>query len=73
MEEKFHKIDFSVPLSGSLLFDIHVVKITEDLCERFPELHYEKSDKMMHLFGYLNDKAFKEWNAALTTGTIHLP
>ncbi len=73
MADTYHEIDFSVPLSGSFLFDIHAVHVADELCIMFPDLHYEKTDKGIHMFGFMDDKTFEEWNKALQRHTVRLP
>ncbi len=60
-----HKIEFSVPLSGSKLFDIMAEVTAKKLCAKFPGLQYEYKDKEIKIFGELNDYWYGEFNKAV--------
>lgn len=60
-----HKIEFSVPLSGSKLFDIMAEVTAKKLCAKFPGLQYEYKEKEIHIFGELNDYWYAEFNKAV--------
>ncbi len=60
-----HKIEFSVPLSGSKLFDVMAEVTAKKLCAKFPGLQYEYRDKEIAIFGELNDYWYAEFNKAV--------
>ncbi len=61
-----HKIEFSVPLSGSKLFDVMAEVTAKKLCAKFPGLQYEyKDSKEIRIFGELNDYWYEEFNKAV--------
>ena len=56
-------VEFSVPLSGSQLFDIHAYVTAKNLCTQFPGLECDYSDKTkIRIFGDLNDYWFDQYN-----------
>jgi len=66
MSEHMNKVDFSVPLSGSQLFDIHTYATAKMLCDKFPPLNFEyKKDECIRIYGELNDMWYEEWNKAV--------
>ena len=65
-KETMHTIDFTVPLSGSQLFDIHAYTTANTLCKKFPGLIFDYDDKTkIHIYGELNDYWYNEWNRAI--------
>ena len=60
-----NKVDFTVPKSGSLLFDLHAEYVARELIAKFPGLEYEISKKEIHIFGELNDFWFDKFNEAV--------
>ncbi len=60
--ENKNKIDFNVPKSGSLLFDLHAEYLARQLIAKFPGLQYEIFEKEIHIFGELNDYWFEKFN-----------
>lgn len=63
--DTLHKVDFSVPLSGSHLFDIGVYATARKLCAKFPGLDFEYGNHFVHIFGELNDMWYDKWNKAV--------
>lgn len=61
-----HQIDFSVPLSGSQLFDYHAYATARNLCYMFP-LQFEvvAEPHSIHIFGELNDTWYESWCRAV--------
>ena len=61
-----HQIDFSVPLSGSQLFDYHAYATARNLCYMFP-LQFEvvAEPHSIHIFGELNDSWYESWCRAV--------
>ena len=63
-------IDFSVPLSGSQLFDINAYVTAQNLCKQFPGLQYDYEDKTkIRIFGDLNDYWFEKFNRTVFEST----
>ena len=62
-----HKINFSVPLTGSHLFDVNAIVTAKKLCTKFPPLNYDISEdhKSIVIHGELNDWWFEHWNQAV--------
>ena len=62
-----HEINFSVPLSGSQLFDFHAIVTAKKLCDKFPPLDYiiAADHKSITITGELNDYWFEKWNIAV--------
>ncbi len=59
-------IDFSVPLSGSQLFDINAYVTAKDLCKRFPGLQCDYEDKKkIRIYGELSDYWYDQFNKAM--------
>ncbi len=63
-----HKIDFIVPLSGSLLFDTHSYVTAQELCADFPGLTFSMDVKRIMITGELNDYWFEQWNKRILRG-----
>lgn len=61
-----HKIDFSVPLCGSQLFDYHAYATARNLCNMFPlEFEITHDPKTIHIYGELNDTWYESWCRAV--------
>ena len=60
-----HKIEFSVPLSGSKLFDVMAEVTAKKLCAKFPGLQYEYKENEIRIYGELNDYWYGEFNKAV--------
>jgi hypothetical protein len=60
-----HKVEFSVPLSGSKLFDVMAEVTAKKLCAKFPGLQYEYRDKDIYIHGELNDYWYAEYSKAV--------
>ena len=57
-----HKIDFSVPLSGSQLFDYHAYATAQNLCGKYPlSFELDSANKRIHIYGELNDTWYDQW------------
>ena len=66
-------IDFTVPLSGSQLFDYHSYVTAKNLCDMFPPLKFEMdtAQKQIHIYGELNDVWYEQWcRAVFSIGEI---
>ncbi|NLV50000.1 MAG: hypothetical protein GXY20_04820 [Clostridiales bacterium] len=64
--DNLHTIDFSIPLSGSKLFDVYIQVTARKLCEKFPGLDYDYSDpKKIRIYGELNDYWYEQFNKAV--------
>ena len=57
MSENLNKVEFTVPLSGSNLFDLHARVTAKHLCDLYPPLNYRVSEdeKTITIYGNLND------------------
>ena len=60
-----NKINFSVPLSHSVLFDTHARVLAQKLCEKFIGLQFEMRENDIHIFGELNDYWEEQFNKAV--------
>lgn len=60
-----HTIDFTVPLSGSKLFDLSAYDTARRLCAEFPGLNYTYTHEKIHIFGELNDEWYSKYNQAV--------
>ena len=69
-----NKIDFTVPLSGSQLFDYHSYVTAKNLCDMFPlSFEYDKDNKKIHIYGELNDVWYDQWcRAVFSIGELKL-
>ena len=65
MIDKMHKIDFTVPLSGSKLFDTLAYATAVRVTSKFPGLDFDYEDKDIRIHGELNDMWFNKWNNAV--------
>ena len=60
-----HKIDYSIKLTGSKLFDMVMYNAAKDLCAEYPGLQFEYSQTEIHIFGELNDYWFQKYQEAM--------
>ena len=60
-----NKVEFTVPLCGSDLFDMHSRVTAQRLCAKFIGLNYEVNDKSIRIYGELNDYWYNEFNKAV--------
>ena len=60
-----NKVDFSVPLTGSKLFDIWAYNTANKLCAKFIGLQFKMEDHRIHIFGELNDMWYEKFNRAV--------
>ena len=66
MNEHQNEINFTVPLSGSKLFDSHVYATAKGLCDKFPGLNFDYSDPTrIRIHGTLNDFWHEKFNRAV--------
>ena len=63
--DQMHAVDFSIPLSGSKLFDLHTEVTAKRLCEKFPGLSHEYGEKRIRIYGELNDYWYEQFNKAV--------
>lgn len=61
------KVEFTVPLSGSNLFDIHTLATAKNLVSKFPGLEYDyrPEEKKITIYGELNEYWYNEWCKAM--------
>ena len=64
MEPK-NVVEFTVPLSGSKLFDLHTLVTAKKLCDKFPGLNFAVQQDCIEIWGKLNDHWLAEWNKAV--------
>lgn len=62
--DNMHKIDFTVNLTGSRIFDTYMSVAALRLCNKYPGLDYTKDDNVIRVFGELNDYWFELYNTA---------
>lgn len=61
-----HEIHFSVPLSGSQLFDFHSYMMAKHICDVFPlQFRIDKDEKRIYITGQLNDTWYEQWCKAV--------
>lgn len=60
-----HKIDFTVPLSGSQLFDMSAYDTARRLCASFPGLSFTYNHERIHITGELNDEWYELYHRHL--------
>ena len=61
--------DFTVPLSGSKLFDTHAYVAAKGLCDKFSGLEFDYSDtSQIRIYGSLNDYWLKKLTPDLHMG-----
>ena len=71
MTDHMNTVDFSVPLSGSKLFDTHAYVVAKHLCDLFPPLDFEYDDSRIRIHGELNDMWYERWcRAVFSIGEI---
>ena len=71
MSEKLNRVEFSVPLSGSNLFDFHAYATAKNLCAMFPPLDFEYERDRIHIHGELNDEWYGRWcRAVFAIGSV---
>lgn len=59
-----NKIDFRVPLTGSMLFDFHQRAVVHELLRKFPELECEENyeGNVIRISGELEQERYDEWH-----------
>jgi len=62
--DNMHKIDFSVNLTGSFIFDECMYVGALRMCNLFPGLDFTKDENTIHVFGELNDYWWDKYNKA---------
>ena len=63
--EHMNKIDFTVKLTGSQLFDMHSYVTAKHLCTLFPPLNFTYDDNEIRIYGELNDAWYEQWCRAM--------
>ena len=72
MNEHLNPVDFTVPLSGSALFDTHAYATAKHLCAMFPPLEFEYSRTGIRIHGELNDSWYAQWcRAVFAIGDVY--
>lgn len=67
--DNMHKIDFSVNLTGSFIFDEYMYLDALKMCNLFPGLDCSRDEKTIRVFGELNDYWWDKYNKV----QIHMP
>ena len=67
MESLTYNVDFYVPLSNSLLFDIHTLYLAKKLRAKFPGLmtDTDQENNRIHVYGNLNDYWLEKFNRSV--------
>ena len=60
-----HKVEYTLNLTGSKLFDIVMFNTAKKLCTDYPGLQVEYDKKIIRIFGELNDYWFQKYNEAM--------
>ena len=63
-----HSVDFTIPRTGSRLFDLVMINAAKRLCTDLPKLSYEVQEKAIHITGELNDEEFEKYEEFMTGG-----
>ena len=62
---EMHKVEYTLNLTGSKLFDIVMFNTAKSLCADYPGLQFEYSKTQIRIFGELNDYWFAKYNEAM--------
>ena len=62
---EMHKVEYTLNLTGSKLFDIVMFNTAKNLCTEYPGLQFEYDKKTIRISGELNDYWFAKYNAAM--------
>lgn len=56
-----HKVEYTIPLTGSKLFDMVMHSTAENLCDTFPSLSHEYVNDTIRVFGELDDTSYEKY------------
>lgn len=62
---EMHKVEYTLNLTGSKLFDVVMFNTAKKLCAEYPGLQFEYDKNTIHIFGELNDYWFTKYNEAM--------
>lgn len=65
-----HTVDFTIPRTGSRLFDLVMINAAKRLCTDLPKLSYEVKEREIRITGELNDEEFVKYEEFMTGGDI---
>ena len=65
-----HNVDFTIPRTGSRLFDLVMINAAKRLCTDLPKLSYEVKEREIRITGELNDEEFVKYEEFMTGGDI---
>ena len=55
------KVEYTIPLTGSKLFDIVMYNTAKKLCEDYPGLNLDYSDTSIHVYGELSEYWYEKY------------
>lgn len=55
------KVEYTIQLTGSKLFDIVMYNTAKKLCEDYPGLNFEYNKTTLRVFGELNEYWYKKY------------
>lgn len=56
-----HKVEYTIPLTGSKLFDMVMHSTAENLCNEFPSLSHEYVNDTIRVSGELDDASYEKY------------
>lgn len=62
---EMHKVEYTIQLTGSQLFDIVMYNTAKQLCTDFPGLSFDYDKTTIHIHGELNDFWYEKYQAAM--------
>ncbi len=65
-----HNVDFTIPRTGSRLFDLVMINAAKRLCTDLPKLSYAVTEREIRITGELNDEEFVKYEDFMTGGDI---
>lgn len=57
----FHKVEYTIKLTGSKLFDIVMYNTAKKLCQDYPGLDFDYNTTEIRVFGELDDFWYKKY------------
>lgn len=65
-----HKVDHNILRTGSRLFDLVMGNAAKKLCDDLPGLNYSMEEKVIHIYGELNDEDYKKFQTFMSAGEL---
>lgn len=62
---ELHKVEYTIPLTGSKLFDVVMYNTAKKLCADYPGLSYEYGKESIRVFGELNDYWYEQYQETM--------